>query len=137
VDEHGTGLHAFRQHLDRACQLQLGWALSGEDASYYRVTPRRSFNLKQGHWGSLELVARVSRLKVDHDALIGTTAMRLANPNTQANRATDYGIGLSWDLSRELRIQSTYDQRNFDGGAPNGGNKPDKKVLITRVQYAL
>jgi phosphate-selective porin OprO/OprP len=120
-----------------AWQVQLAWVLSGEDASYLGVTPSQSFSLKERRWGSLELVARVSQLKVGSDVFVGTAATQLANPNTQPNKATDYGIGLSWDLSREVRIMFTYDQTKFQGGAANGGNKPDEKVLITRFQYAL
>ena len=120
-----------------AWQVQLAWVLSGEDASYLGVTPSQNFSLKGGHWGSLTLVGRVSQLNVDSDAFAGTAATRLANLNTQPNRATDYGIGLSWDLSREVRIMFTYDQTVFDGGAANGANRPDEKVLITRFQYAL
>jgi len=122
---------------NRAWQVQLAWVLSGEDASYLGVTPSSAFSVKQHHWGSLELVARVSQLKVDGNAFVGTAATQLANPNTQPNQATDYGIGLSWDLSRQVRIMFSYDQTKFEGGAPRGGNKPDEKVLITRFQYAL
>jgi len=117
---------------NRAWQVQLAWVLSGEDASYLGVTPSQSFSLKRHRWGSLELVARVSQLKVDSDAFVGTAGTQLANPATQPSKATDYGIGLSWDLSREVRIMFTYDQTKFDGG-----NRPDEKVLITRFQYAL
>ena len=120
-----------------AWQVQLAWVLTGEDASYLGVTPSQSFSLKSGHWGSLTLVGRVSQLKIDDDVFAGTAATRLANPNTQPGKATDYGIGLSWDLSREVRIMFTYDQTKFDGGAANGNNRPDEKVLITRFQYAL
>jgi phosphate-selective porin OprO/OprP len=120
-----------------AWQVQLTWVLTGEDASYLGVTPSQSFSLKQRRWGSVELVARVSQLKVDSDAFVGTAGNQLANPNANPSKATDYGIGLSWDLSREVRLLFTYDQTKFDGGAPNGGNRPDEKVLITRFQYAL
>lgn len=120
-----------------AWQVQLAWVLSGENASYLGVTPSDPFSLKQKRWGSLELVARVSQLRVDSDAFAGTAATQLANPNVNPNKATDYGIGLSWDLSREVRIMFTYDQTKFDGGAPNGSDKPDEKVFITRFQYAL
>ncbi|HXX11480.1 MAG TPA: porin, partial [Burkholderiales bacterium] len=112
-----------------AWQVQLAWVLTGEDASYLGVTPSQNFSLKGGHWGSLTLVGRVSQLKIDSDAFVGTAATQLANPNTQPGKATDYGIGLSWDLSREVRIYFTYDQTKFDGGAPNGNNRPDEKVL--------
>jgi phosphate-selective porin OprO/OprP len=122
---------------NNAWQVQLTWVLTGEDASYLGVTPSQSFSLKQRRWGSVELVARVSQLRVDSDAFVGNAATQLANPNVNPSKATDYGIGLSWDLSREVRIMFTYDQTKFDGGAPNGASKPDEKVLITRFQYAL
>jgi phosphate-selective porin OprO/OprP len=122
---------------NNAWQVQLAWVLSGEDASYYGVIPTHSFNPSKGQWGSLELVARVSKLTVDHDAFVGSAATQLANPSTQANKATDYGVGLSWDLSREIRILLDYDQTSFDGGAVNGGDRPDEKVIIVRFQYAI
>ena len=78
-----------------------------------------------------------SQLTVDSDAYAGTAATRLADPSTQASKATDYGIGIGWDLSREVRVMLDYDQTKFQGGAANGGNRPDEKVIITRFQYAL
>jgi len=123
--------------FNNAWQLSLAWVLTGEDASYYGVTPSQNINLKQHHWGAIELVARVSQLTVDSDAFVGTTTTRLAIPTVSPNKATDWGVGLSWDLSREVRIMLDYDQTSFQGGAVNGGNRPDEKVLITRFQYAI
>lgn len=122
---------------NNAWQVQLAWVLTGEDASYYGVIPAHSFNPSKGQWGSLELLARVSKLTVNQNAFVGTAATQLANPNAQANKATDYGIGLSWDLSREIRIMLDYDQTSFEGGAANGGDRPDEQVIIVRFQYAI
>jgi len=122
---------------NNAWQVALSWVLTGEDATFRGVIPSRNFNLKQGAWGSLELVGRVSKLSVDSDAFIGGSTARLANPSSQAAKATDYGIGLGWDLNRQFRIMLDYDQTTFQGGAPNGADRPDEKVLITRFQYSL
>ena len=122
---------------NNAWQIALSWVLTGEDATFRGVIPSRNFNLKQGAWGSLELVGRVSKLSVDSDAFIGGSTARLANPSSQAAKATDYGIGLGWDLNRQFRIMLDYDQTTFQGGAPNGADRPDEKVLITRFQYSL
>jgi phosphate-selective porin OprO/OprP len=122
---------------NNAWQVALTWVLTGEKASFYGVIPSERFNLSKAHWGDLQLVARVSKLTVDSNAYIGTAATQLANPSTQASKATDYGIGLGWDLSREVRIMLDYDQTTFKGGAANGGDRPDEKVIITRFQYAL
>jgi phosphate-selective porin OprO and OprP len=122
---------------NNAWQVALTWVLTGEDATFRGVIPSHNFNLKQGTWGDVELVARVSKLSVDSDAYLGSSAVRLANPSTQASQATDYGIGIGWDLSRQIRIMLDYDQTKFQGGAANGGDRPDEKVLITRFQYSL
>ena len=122
---------------NNAWQIALSWVLTGENASFRGVIPSHNFNLKQGAWGDVELVARISKLTVDGDAYLGSTATRLADPSTQASKATDYGIGLGWDLSRQFRIMIDYDQTKFQGGAANGADRPDEKVLITRFQYSL
>jgi phosphate-selective porin OprO/OprP len=122
---------------NNAWQVAFSWVLTGENASFRGVIPNNNFNLKKGTWGDLELVARISKLSVDSNAFTGSAATQLAVPTTQANKATDYGIGLGWDLSREVRIMLDYDQTTFKGGAPNGGDRPDEKVLITRFQYSL
>jgi len=122
---------------NNAWQVALTWVLTGEDATFRGVIPSHNFNLKQGTWGDVELVARISKLSVDSDAYLGGTAVRLADPASQAAKATDYGIGIGWDLNRQIRIMLDYDQTKFQGGAPNGGDRPDEKVLITRFQYSL
>jgi phosphate-selective porin OprO/OprP len=122
---------------NNAWQVALSWVLTGEDASFRGVIPTNRFNLSKGHWGDVELVARMSQLRVDSNAYTGTAATQLANPNTQASKAVDYGIGIGWDLSREIRIMLDYDQTSFTGGAANGADRPDEKVIITRFQYSL
>jgi len=42
--------------------------LTGEEASYKGVKPKRPFDLKNGAWGAFELAARYSQLHVDGDA---------------------------------------------------------------------
>jgi phosphate-selective porin OprO and OprP len=122
---------------NNAWQVALTWVLTGEDATFRGVIPSQNFSIKQGTWGSAQLVARISKLSVDSDAFIGSTTARLADPSSQAAKATDYGIGLGWDLNRQIRIMLDYDQTKFQGGAPNGADRPDEKVLITRFQYSL
>jgi phosphate-selective porin OprO/OprP len=126
-----------RNVSNNAWQVALSWVLTGEDASFRGVIPSHNFNLNQGTWGSVELVARISQLTVDSDAFAGTASTRLADPSAQASKATDYGIGIGWDLSRQVRVMLNYDQTKFQGGAPNGADRPDEKVIVTRFQYSL
>jgi phosphate-selective porin OprO/OprP len=126
-----------REVANSAWELTASYVLTGEDASYTGVIPRHAFAPSEGAWGAFEILARVGELDVDEDAFVGTSATRLADPAAQARRAKDCGIGLNWYLSRVYRVTVDYVQTTFTGGAPNGGNRPDEKVLFTRFQFAL
>lgn len=126
-----------REISNSAWELTASYVLTGEDASYRGVTPRRAFDLSKGDWGAFEVVARMGQLRVDDDVFLGTAATRLADPSTQAGKATDYGIGVNWYLSRIYRVMINYQQTSFTGGAANGGDRPDEKVIFTRFQLGL
>ena len=113
------------------------WVLTGEDASYSGVNPRRPFNPEKGNWGAFELVGRLGELDVDDDVFAGSASTRLANPGTQASRAKEYGLGLTWYLNKAYRLMFNYEHTSFDGGAPDGGDRPDEKVFMTRIQLHL
>jgi phosphate-selective porin OprO/OprP len=117
-----------------AWQLYATWVLTGEDASYNGVNPRSPFNWKAGTWGAFDINARVSQLTVDDEAFVGSSATRLANPNASARQATDIGVSLNWYLNRNIKLQLTYDQTSFDGGAPGGGDQNDEQIFFTRFQ---
>ncbi len=122
---------------NNAWQVAVGWVLTGEDATYRGVLPKQPFNMAKHTWGSWMLTGRYHQLTVDNNAFIGSAATQLANPHTPARKASDWGLGLRWDLSREVAVMFDFDQTAFVGGAANGGNRPDEKVLITRFQYSL
>jgi phosphate-selective porin OprO/OprP len=76
----------------------------------------------------------VSQLTVGDEAFVGTSATRLANPNASARKATDIGVSMNWYLNRNIKVQLTYDQTTFEGGAPGGQDQNDEKILFTRFQ---
>ena len=55
----------------------------------------------------------------------------------QARKALDFGVGVNWYLSRFYKVMVNYDFTRFDGGAPNGGDREDEHVLMTRLQLAM
>src|SRR5204863_2155248 len=49
-------------------QINGGWVVTGEDATYGTIVPRRSFDPRNGGWGALQVVARFSELDIDDAA---------------------------------------------------------------------
>jgi phosphate-selective porin OprO and OprP len=121
---------------NKAWNVAAGWVLTGEDASFEGVTPRRPFVPGGDGWGAFQLVARASKLTLDDDAFSGAATTRLADRATSVREASDSGIGLNWYVSRLLRVYVDYDQTKFKGGVA-GSDRPDEKVLISRLQFAF
>jgi phosphate-selective porin OprO/OprP len=126
-------------HLDNTgWQIAGGWVLTGEDAGFTGVTPRRPFNPREGGWGALQLVLRYSELNLDRDAF-GT----FADPAVSARTAQEYAIGFNWYLNRNIRFNTSFSHINFVGGggagisAPASVTRQDENVLFTRIQLAF
>jgi phosphate-selective porin OprO/OprP len=121
-----------------AWQIAGGWVITGEDASFTGVVPRRSFNPKEGRWGALQLVLRYSELDVDSAAF-----PRFADPAVSAGKAQEYAIGLNWYLNRNLRLNTSFSHVEFTGGGGPGSSttaavtRNDENVLFTRIQLAF
>jgi len=103
----------------------------GGDETYEGVKPHHSLDLANGGYGALEIGVRYNWLDIDNSAF--PTA---ANPATSVNRARALGVGLGWQLSRNLRAAADYEQTWFDGGA-KGGNRTTEKMGIARFQVAF
>lgn len=112
-------------------QLLGSWVLTGEDASYKGVTPLWNFDPSTGHYGALELVARVQQLEVDDAAY-----PKFADAKKSAKSAEGWGVGLNWYLSRNVKASLDYETLSFEGGAAKG-DRPDEQVVFSRVQYAF
>lgn len=136
------------------------YVLTGEDATYAGVTPSNPFTLGGEGWGAFEVAGRVAALTVDKDAFVGnalntlTTSsnatfngvtavnggdgsdLRLADPNSSARRAQNYGVGMNWYLTRNVKLSADYNQTQFDGGNANGADRDTERTLFTRVQLS-
>jgi phosphate-selective porin OprO and OprP len=117
-----------------AWEINAGWVLTGEDASYSGVNPRHSFAPLRGQWGALQVVARYAELHVD-DA----TFPNFANPATAASAAKGWAVGLNWYLNRNIRANASYSHTRFDGGNGAGSTvtKQPESVFFTRLQLAF
>lgn len=110
---------------NEAWQVTVSYVLTGEDASFNGVTPRKPVDPAAGAWGAWQVVGRVTELDVDGDAFPS-----FANPTTSASRARSYGGGWNWYLNSMVRLSMDYNFTKFQG-APLA----DEHVLFSRVQF--
>jgi phosphate-selective porin OprO/OprP len=118
-----------------AWEVSGGWVLTGEDASYYGVTPNHPFSPFNGRWGAVQIAARYARLDVDGKAFSGG----YASPATSANEASAWSVSLNWYLNHNLRINTGYSRTKFDGGTGTGATvtKQPEEVFFTRMQLVF
>jgi phosphate-selective porin OprO and OprP len=114
-----------------AYQLQLGYFLTGENATFNSITPRSTFHVGSGGWGAWQLVARYSELTVDNSAFAGG-AQSFADPTASPRNARATGVGLNWWLNANVKWVLDYEVTQFEGGAANNANRGDERALTTR-----
>jgi len=114
-----------------AWQLSAAVFLTGENETFSGFSPKSPFEFGGPGWGALELAVRVHELDIDEAAFAGGSSS-FADPSASARRARAVGGGLNWWLNQNLRWMLDYEVTRFDGGAANGGNRPDERALLTR-----
>lgn len=118
------------------------YLLTGEERTAYsqQIVPRCSFNpccpLRcSGAW---EAVARMSRLRLDPDAVFALGAMRLADPKISSSAATELSLGFNWYLNKWVRMQFNWEHDWFDDpiriGPGFGGLTQRQDALMSRFQ---
>jgi phosphate-selective porin OprO/OprP len=115
----------------RAWQLAASYVLTGENASFKGVKPRRDFNPAQGAWGALELKARYNELHVDSNAF-----PIFADPTRSAHNIQAWAIGINWYPTPNIKAMLDYEEGYFKGGATSG-DRATERVLMTRLQLAF
>src|SRR5688572_7017660 len=116
----------------RAWQIAAGYVLTGEDASYRGVNPKKPFSLTDNQWGAWELIARYSHLEIDDE-----TFPTFSNPSTSASEADGLGFGINWYANRNVRTSLNYIHTNFKGGANGTVTREDEDAVLTRLQLAF
>ncbi len=114
-----------------AWQLSTIFVLTGEEASYGGVKPKKPFSIENGDWGAFALTARYGVLDID-DA---TFTEGYASATSAVTKATNLGAGVSWFLNNNVRVNLNYERTNFDKGATIGDRKTEN-VLLFRFQVA-
>jgi phosphate-selective porin OprO/OprP len=116
-----------------AWQGAVSWVVTGEDASYTGVTPKKNFDLQAKTWGAWEVAARVQQLQIDPE----TFRLGFANAGASASRATAYTLGVNWYLNKFVKFVADYEETWFKGGNGVNGNRPVERVIDTRWQLAF
>ncbi len=140
----GTGPGAFTRRATvkpDSWQLLTTYLLTGENATFGTVVPNRPFAIGQPGWGAVELAARISELKIDPVTFTkagnGAADSFFADPNTQANKAIAWTLGLNWYLTQNVAWYLDYTATRFDGGALDGADRADERAFFTRFQVAF
>ncbi len=117
-----------------ALQIQLSWVLFNGNASFRRIKPINPLTLDNiSASGAIQLVTRYSELNLDPNAF----AHGLLNPDQSVKKAQDFGIGINWYLNRTIKFQLDYNQTHFTHGGNDGVDRPEEKVLFSRMQVAF
>jgi phosphate-selective porin OprO/OprP len=139
----GTGAAALTRRArlkPDSWQFMATYLVTGDNATFGTVVPKRPFAIGQPGWGALELAARISELKLDSATftdLNGVVDSWFADPATQANKATAWTLGANWYLTQNVEWVLDYTATRFDGGAANGRDRANESAFFTRFQVAF
>ena len=114
-----------------AWQAVGSYFLTGEKAGFRSPAPKRPFDLKDGGYGAVELVARYGEIEADEAAF-----PTFANPASSAQKAAAWGLGVNWHLSRAVKVAVNYERTSFTGGAATG-DRESENAVITRFQTSF
>lgn len=121
-----------------AWQLAGSWLITGEDASFKGVKPKRVFDADQGTWGAWELVARYQEANID-DKVFENNG-RYGSLASSAKSAKAWGLGLNWYLNQNVKLATNYERTSFNGGGGGTNAAPvdraDEETLYTRLQLS-
>jgi phosphate-selective porin OprO/OprP len=124
-----AGVNARLEHT--SWQAVGSWFLTGEKAGFRAPAPRRPFDLREGGFGALELVARYGELNLDQASF-----PVYATITSSVQRASAWGVGVNWHFTRAVKVGLDYERASFTGGAAEGNREPEN-TLIGRFQTAF
>jgi phosphate-selective porin OprO/OprP len=140
----GTGGAALTRHATvkpKSWQLAATFLVTGDDASFGTVKPKRPFAVGRPGWGAWELAARVSELKLDAATFTNVAGGRVddwfADPAAQAGKVRAWTAGLNWYLTQNVAWYLDYTVTHFDGGARGGADRANESGFFTRFQVAF
>ncbi len=110
---------------------QATWLLTGDDASWTGAKPKADFDpVAGGGPGGVELAVRWTALDIDDAAF----DEGFASANNAATGMQSLTVGFNWYLNAWVKLQLDYERTTFDGGAPEGEDRPTENLVGGRAQ---
>jgi phosphate-selective porin OprO and OprP len=114
-----------------AWQVEAGYFLTGEKATYKRVKTLSKFNPSEHTWGAFQLKGRYTVLNIDQNAF-----PIFADPTKSASESKSWGTGMNWYLNNNLKFMLDYSHSTFNGGSLTG-DRPNEDLVWLRFQVAF
>jgi phosphate-selective porin OprO/OprP len=115
----------------KAWQVEGSFFLTGEKNSFRSPMPKKPFDLKEGGFGAVELVARYGELTFDQASF-----PIYATLTSSVQKEEAWGIGINWHFTRAVKVVLNYERTTFAGGAATGDREPEN-ALIFRFQTSF
>jgi phosphate-selective porin OprO/OprP len=122
------------QLTNTAWLLEAQWVFGGK-AGFEGAEVDNPFDLAEGHWGALELVARMHCNYIDVQSFTDGFPYSLQGPlGTGAQVAMAYGFGANWWFNNNFKFMCDFETTTFSGG--NETFLPED-MFITRAALTL
>ncbi|NRD65202.1 outer membrane beta-barrel protein [Corallococcus exiguus] len=116
---------------NHAWQTSVSWVFGGK-AFFEGARPTTPFDPKTLKGGALEVAARYHALDIDDAAF-----PRFANPAQSVSAASGFGVATTFAFNRRVRFAMNFHRTNYEGGAPDGADRPPENVLMSRFQLTF
>jgi phosphate-selective porin OprO/OprP len=114
---------------NHAWDVTTSYVVTGDTTTDRGVRPKNNFDPAAGHWGALQLLARVGRLTTDAGAFTAGLAAASAS-----REATQYSVEANWYPNYWIKYYVSYERTNFAGG---NASRPAENAVILRTQVAF
>jgi phosphate-selective porin OprO/OprP len=98
--------------------------LTGEKNSFRSPAPKRPFDLKEGGFGAIELIARYGVLDFDQASF-----PTFASLTSSVQQEKAWAVGVNWHFTRAVKVGVNYERTTFSGGAATGDRQPENAVI--------
>jgi phosphate-selective porin OprO and OprP len=117
-----AGVTAELEHT--AWQAVGSFFLTGEKNSFRSPAPKKPFDLQDGGFGAIEVIARYGVLSLD-DASFPT----YASLTSSVQQAKAWAVGVNWHFTRAVKVGVNYERTTFTAGAASGDREPENAVI--------